>query len=48
MVTFATKRVLAIVVSFGGAAPLDQAMKRMAELLRVYASASAISCSVVS
>jgi DNA/RNA-binding domain of Phe-tRNA-synthetase-like protein len=39
MVTLATTRVLAIIVSFGGTAPLEGAMKRMSELLEAHASA---------
>ena len=39
MVTLATTRVLAIIVSFGGAAPLEGAMKRMSELLEAHAAA---------
>lgn len=42
MVTEATKRVVAIIVSFGGPAALDSAMKRLAELLATYASAQKI------
>jgi len=48
MVTLATKRVLAIIVSFAGVAPLDEATKRMAELLRLHAAAAEISRRVVS
>jgi DNA/RNA-binding domain of Phe-tRNA-synthetase-like protein len=39
MVTLETTRVLAIIVSFGGAAPLEGAMKRMSELLEAHAGA---------
>jgi len=39
MVTLATTRVLAIIVSFGGAAPLEGAMKRVSELLQAHAAA---------
>ena len=48
MVTLATKRVLAIIVSFGGATPLDSAMNRLAELLRMHATAAKIDCKIVS
>src|ERR1051325_9877236 len=47
MVTEATKRVLAIVVSFGGTAPLDSAMKRLAELLVTYAGAQKIDAKII-
>jgi DNA/RNA-binding domain of Phe-tRNA-synthetase-like protein len=39
MVTANTKQVLAIIVSFGGAAALDSAIKRMKELLEAFCSA---------
>jgi len=39
MVTEGTKRVLAIIVSFGGIGGLEPAMKRMEELLTMYAAA---------
>jgi DNA/RNA-binding domain of Phe-tRNA-synthetase-like protein len=48
MVTVATKRVLAIIISFGGAAPLDGAMKSLAELLKLRAAAVEIDCRIVS
>jgi DNA/RNA-binding domain of Phe-tRNA-synthetase-like protein len=48
MVTLATRRVLAIIVSFGGTAPLDSAMKGLAELLRLHAAAGEIACRIVS
>ena len=48
MVTQATKRVLAIIVSFGGVAPLNDAMKRLADLLTLYAESRGIDCSISS
>jgi DNA/RNA-binding domain of Phe-tRNA-synthetase-like protein len=48
MVTEATTRVLAIVVSFAGASPLDDATKRMLELLEQHASASELKSRIVS
>jgi DNA/RNA-binding domain of Phe-tRNA-synthetase-like protein len=47
MVTEDTSRVLAIIVSFGGTAGLDDAMKRLAELLAEHAKASEISSRIV-
>ena len=47
MVTMATKRVLAIIVSFGGASALDGATKRLAELLREHAAATEIDRKIV-
>jgi DNA/RNA-binding domain of Phe-tRNA-synthetase-like protein len=40
MVTEATTRVLAIIISFGGASALDSAVMRVTELLRLYATAA--------
>jgi DNA/RNA-binding domain of Phe-tRNA-synthetase-like protein len=40
MVTEATTRVLAIIISFGGASALDSAVMRVTELLRLYAAAA--------
>jgi DNA/RNA-binding domain of Phe-tRNA-synthetase-like protein len=40
MVTEATTRVLAIIISFDGAAALDSAVKRVTELLKLYAAAT--------
>jgi len=48
MVTEGTKRVLAIMVSFGGAAVLESAMMRMKELLTMYAAASELDHRIVS
>ena len=48
MVTEATKRVLAIVVSFGGPSGLDQALQRLTELLTVHASGSSVETRIVS
>jgi DNA/RNA-binding domain of Phe-tRNA-synthetase-like protein len=42
MVTEATKRVLAIIISFGGASALDGATKRMEELFETYCAAKNI------
>jgi DNA/RNA-binding domain of Phe-tRNA-synthetase-like protein len=47
MVTHATTRVLAIIISFGGSAGLDGAMKRLAELLTEHANGSEISSQIV-
>jgi DNA/RNA-binding domain of Phe-tRNA-synthetase-like protein len=47
MVTEDTSRVLAIIVSFGGTAGLDDAMKRLAELLAEHAKASEIGSRIV-
>jgi DNA/RNA-binding domain of Phe-tRNA-synthetase-like protein len=47
MVTQATQRVLAIIVSFGGVAPLNDAMKRLADLSTLYADGREIDCSIV-
>ena len=38
MVTAATKRIVALIVSFGGAADLERWMQRMCELLKLYAA----------
>src|SRR5260221_9680741 len=48
MVTEGTKRVLAIMVSFGGTGGLEPAMKRMEELLTMYAAASELEHRIVS
>ena len=48
MVTEATTRVLAIIVSFGGASALDTPVKRLTELLTLYAEARKIDCKIVS
>jgi DNA/RNA-binding domain of Phe-tRNA-synthetase-like protein len=48
MVTEATNRVLAIIVSFGGAAPLDAAIKRMSDLLVNFCGASDVETMVAS
>jgi DNA/RNA-binding domain of Phe-tRNA-synthetase-like protein len=48
MVTSATKEVLAVIVSFGGAENLDRWVKRLGALLQQYASGSEIVTSVVS
>ena len=48
MVTETTKRLLAIIVSFGGPAELDGALKRLAELLALYAAAREVGCEIVS
>jgi DNA/RNA-binding domain of Phe-tRNA-synthetase-like protein len=48
MVTEATKRVLAMIVSFGGVAPLNDAMKRLADLLTLYAGGREIDCRIAS
>jgi DNA/RNA-binding domain of Phe-tRNA-synthetase-like protein len=47
MVTEATDRVLAIIVSFGGASSLDDAAKRMAELLQNFCSAKNVEYKIV-
>jgi len=47
MVTEATTRVLAIIISFGGAAALDSAVKRMTELLKLYAAATETDCVII-
>src|SRR5207302_1414599 len=44
MVSDATTRVLAIIVSFGGASALDTPVKRLTELLTLYAEARKIDC----
>ena len=48
MVTPATKLVLAIIVSFGGPSGLDQALQRLAELLKMHASGSSAETRIVS
>ncbi|HVH50021.1 MAG TPA: phenylalanine--tRNA ligase beta subunit-related protein [Candidatus Bathyarchaeia archaeon] len=48
MVTEATKQVLAIIVSFGGVAPLNDAMKRLADLLTLYADGRETDCRIAS
>jgi DNA/RNA-binding domain of Phe-tRNA-synthetase-like protein len=48
MVTLATKRVLAIIISFGGTAPLNVAMKSLAELLKVHAAGVEVDCEIIS
>jgi DNA/RNA-binding domain of Phe-tRNA-synthetase-like protein len=48
MVTEATNRVVAIIVSFGGASSLNTAAKRMTELLELYAAGREIDCKIVS
>jgi DNA/RNA-binding domain of Phe-tRNA-synthetase-like protein len=48
MVTDATTRVLAIIVSFGGTGALDGGMKRMTELLNLYTAAKQAECMVIS
>jgi DNA/RNA-binding domain of Phe-tRNA-synthetase-like protein len=48
MVTEATNRVLAIIVSFGGAAPLEAAIKRMSDLLLNFCGASNVETMVAS
>jgi len=47
MVTEATTCVLAIIVSFGGASALDTPVKRLTELLTLYADARKIDCKIV-
>ena len=48
MVTEATKHVLAIIVSFGGVSPLDDAAKRMKELLETFCAAENVAYKIVS
>jgi len=48
MVTESTKRVLAIIVSFGGPSPLDAATKRLAGLLAEFAGGKGISIRIIS
>ena len=48
MVTEATTRVLAIIVSFGGTSALDGAIQSMTELLTRYAGGRQIDCRIVS
>jgi DNA/RNA-binding domain of Phe-tRNA-synthetase-like protein len=48
MVTEATTRVLAIIVSFGGAAPLDAAIKRLSELLANFCDGQSIESKIIS
>ena len=48
MVTEATKRVLSIIVSFGGTPGLDSATKRLADLLALHAQGRGIDCEIVS
>jgi DNA/RNA-binding domain of Phe-tRNA-synthetase-like protein len=48
MVTEATKRVLAIIISFGGASALDGAMKRMKELFETPCAAKNVEIKTVS
>ena len=48
MVTEATKHVLAIIVSFGGVSPLDDAAKRMKELLETFCAAEDVAYKIVS
>src|ERR1700747_3045829 len=48
MVTEATKHVLAIIVSFGGVSPLDNAAKRMKELLETFCAAENVAYQMVS
>ena len=47
MVTPETKRVLAIIISFGGDAPLLQSMSRLQELLVRYCSATSLDLRIV-
>ena len=47
MVTEATKHVLAIIVSFGGLSPLDNAAKRMKELLETFCAAENVVYKIV-
>ena len=47
MVTEATKHVLAIIVSLGGVSPLDNAAKRMKELLETFCAAENVECKIV-
>jgi len=46
MVTQATNHVLAIIVSFGGVAPLNDAMKRLADLLETFCAAKSAECKI--
>jgi len=48
MVTEATNRVLAIIVSFGGASALDSAIKRMKELFETFCAAKGVDFKVAS
>ncbi len=48
MVTESTTRIIAIIVSFGGSNALQQATKRMQELLEVHCSARSIETRIVS
>jgi DNA/RNA-binding domain of Phe-tRNA-synthetase-like protein len=48
MVTASTKRVLALIVSFGGAADLPRWTQRMMELLNIYAAAKNCESEVIS
>ncbi len=48
MVTLETKRVIAIIVSFGGAEPLQRSGRQMTELLQRYASAKNVEMEIVS
>jgi DNA/RNA-binding domain of Phe-tRNA-synthetase-like protein len=48
MVTEATNRVLAIIVSFGGASSLESAAKRMTELLENFCAAKNVEYKIVS
>ncbi len=48
MVTEATKHVLAIIVSFGGLSPLDNAAKRMKELFETFCAAENVEYKMVS
>jgi DNA/RNA-binding domain of Phe-tRNA-synthetase-like protein len=47
MVTLATRRVLALIVSFGGAAALDGASERLVELLTLYAGATGTAYTII-
>lgn len=47
MVTLETKNILAIIISFGGAANLDKAAQRMKELLQRYTAAENVEISLV-
>jgi DNA/RNA-binding domain of Phe-tRNA-synthetase-like protein len=48
MVTDATTRVLAIIISFGGASALDSPMKRMKEMLETFCGAKDVDFKIVS
>jgi len=48
MVTEATKRVLAIIISFGGTSALDDAMQRMSERLETFCAAKNVETRTVS